>query len=231
MVIGIMDSGMGGLNLLASLIKYHCGEKFVYYADNANLPFGEKSPNELKNIALAGAEKLMEKGANVIIFGCNTLSAVALDHVRKRVKPPVFGLLPRPELLYGRALMLCTPATALYLPALEANVSLLTPAHLASLIEADHPENRRIERYLSPLLSPYADCESVYLGCSHYLFAKEVIIRHIPHAKMLSGVDPLAALVKAVLPINECKTPTVELMFSAQNQSERYYRLLQCLLA
>ena len=207
MTIGVMDSGIGGLNVLAALIKKRVGDRYIYLSDGANLPYGNKGGGALKEIALKGCRKLAERGANAIVFGCNTLSVSSLDYVRKRVIPPVFGLIPRPDLLVGKSLLLTTPTTALYLPKIEDGVSLLTPAELASKIDEEYPDTRGTESYLSPLLLPYRDYETVYLGCSHYLYAKEVIKRAIPKAKILDGVDHLAALVRAVLPMSESKNP------------------------
>ena len=230
MTIGVMDSGIGGLNVLAELIKNRCGDRYIYLSDGANLPYGEKTGETLTRIALAGTEKLIERGANCIVYGCNTLSVSALDQVRKRVIPPVFGLIPRPDLLSGRSLLLTTPTTALYLPKIEREVSLLTPAALASLIDGEYPDTEGISRYLSPLLLPYADCETVYLGCSHYLYVAEVIRRVIPRAKILSGVPHLAALVRAVLPETGCRNPTIEMLFSGEDERTRYLSILSSLL-
>ena len=230
MTIGVMDSGIGGLNVLAELIKNRCGDRYIYLSDGANLPYGEKDGETLRQIALAGTERLIEHGANLIVYGCNTLSVSALDYVRKQVIPPVFGLIPRPDLLSGRSLLMTTPTTALYLPKIEKEVSLLTPADLASLIDRDYPDPIGIRRYLSPLLLPYGDCERVYLGCSHYLYAGEVIGSLIPRAKILSGVPHLAALVRAVLPEEGCRNPSIELLFTGENQRTRYLSILSSLL-
>ena len=230
MKIGVMDSGIGGLNVLAALIKHRCGDGYVYLSDGKNLPYGDKSGEELKAIALAGATRLAERGANVIVFGCNTLSASALDYVRKRVVTPVFGLMPRPDLLCGKALLMTTPATALFLPKVPGNVSVLTPRSLARILDRNYPKIDTAEEYLRPLLLPYRDADEAYLGCSHYLFAKEVIKRLLPHAKMLDGVENLAALVRAVLPDNSCKNPSIELCFTGEDQTRRYTQILSILL-
>ena len=230
MKIGVMDSGIGGLNVLAALIKKRCGDKYVYLSDGKNLPYGERSGEELRAIALTGARALAEKGANVIVFGCNTLSTSALDYVKKRVTQPVFGLTPRPDLLCGKALLMTTPATALFLPKIPKNVSILTPRKLASILDRDYPETTRAEEYLCPLVVPYGDCEEVYLGCSHYLFAKKVLGKLLPHAKTMDGVENLAALVRAVLPETGCKNPSIELLFTGEKQTERYLGILSALL-
>ena len=230
MLIGVLDSGIGGLNVLASLIRHRCGERYLYLADNRNLPYGKKSVEELREIALQGARKLIDAGANLLVLGCNTLSVSALDYLRKKVAPPVFGLSPRPELLSGKALLMVTPTTALSLPRIEANVSLLTPPELASLVESDYPDQRRIKAYLTPMLLPYADCESLYLGCSHYLYAKESIRSLLPHAAIQDGCDPLAALIRAILPPSRPKNAEVDFRFTGEDRTTRYAELLRSLL-
>ena len=221
-----MDSGIGGLNVLAALMKHRCADKYLYLADNRNMPFGDKSREALGEIATAGVKRLLSEGATAIVFGCNTLSASSLDLVRKRFSAPLFGLLPRPELCQGRSLLLTTPATACFLPRLSPNVTLLTPAKLASIIEGEYPDRERTRECLSPLLVPYADVDSVYLGCSHYLYAAPLVREFLPRARVLDGTEPLAALVAAVLPVGGGKSPSVEFHFTGREEGERYVSLL-----
>ena len=230
MIIGVLDSGIGGLNILAALIKKRAGDDYLYLADNANLPYGDKDVDALREIAMRGVTKLTSRGANVIVFGCNTLSVSALDHVRKRVTPPVFGLIPRPDLLCGRSLMMTTPTTAMHLPELNCETALLTPSRLAALIDRDYPDLREITRYLSPLLVPYEEYESVFLGCSHYLYIRELIHTLLPHAKVLDGVRNLASVIHAVLPEGRHRASSVDFLFTGENETDRYCRLLQSLL-
>ena len=230
MMIGVTDSGIGGLNVLAALIKRRCGDDYLYLADGRNLPYGNKRSEQLREIALENARRMERMGANVIVFGCNTLSVTALDYVRKRIKSPVFGLRPRPELLGGGSLMMTTPTTAQYLPGLDPSACLLTPDKLASLIDADYPDLTRVRDYLSPLAIPYAGIRTVYLGCSHYLYAKDVIAELFPSAKITDGVGALAAVIRAVLPTVGRKDPSVSFRFTAKEEQERYALLLTELL-
>lgn len=225
-----MDSGIGGLNVLAALIERKCASEYIYFSDGIHLPYGDKTREEVRAIALAGAETLRKRGANVVVFGCNTLSVCALDAVRKSFSGPVFGLLPRPELSMGKTLLMTTPTTALYLPRLGSEISLLTPPLLASLIDRHYPSSEPIERYLSPFLTPYADAKTVYLGCSHYAFAKSVVKKAIPNAKITDGTAPLADLIHAVLPEEKVKSQNVEFIFSGANEKYRYASILSSLL-
>ncbi len=173
---------------------------------------------------------LQEKGANAIVFGCNTLSSCALDAARNAFVGPTFGLLPRPELCAGKTLLLTTPTTALYLPKLSENVSLLTPPALASLIDGEYPSLKETERYLEPLIRPYADAETVYLGCSHYAFARRVFSNAIPNASFFSGVEELADLAYSVLPRCDVRSQNVDFVFSGKIEKNRYATLLSSLL-
>ena len=231
MMIGVIDSGIGGLTVLARLLKRKCADRYVYLADGANLPYGDKSREELCEIAFANVETLRERGANAVVFACNTLSVCALDAVRKRTSLPLFGLIPRPELTYGNALILATPATGSYLPPLPPRTALLTPAKLATLIDRNYPDLQGVSRYLSPLLVPYRDAECVYLGCSHYLLAEEAIRTLIPRAKILEGATALASLMQAVLPPVVVKNETVDFLFTGKDETVRYCAILSSLLA
>lgn len=226
-----MDSGIGGLNLLARLLKLKCADRYLYFADTANLPYGSKDADTLREIAFRGVEKLVERGANVVILGCNTLSVCALESIRKRTSLPLFGLLPRPELTFGKTLFMTTPTTSLFLPPLSKRSVLLTPPRLAAIIDRFYPDTREIERYLCPLLAPYGDMDCAYLGCSHYLFTKEVIRAALPKVKILENVTPLAALVKAVLPVRSVKNQSVDFLFSGQDEERRYAEILSSLLS
>jgi len=231
MIIGVIDSGIGGLYVLSRLIGKKCADRYLYFSDGANLPYGDKSAEEVRRIALEGTMRLAEMGANAVIFGCNTLTVCALDYVRKRVTVPLFGLLPRPELSLGKTLLLATPATGSYLPPLGKNVLLLTPPRLASIIDREYPLSSETARYLSPLLIPYKDVDSVYLGCSHYYFAKEVIKGALPRAKIMEGSDALSHLVKAVLPAVTVNNQNVDFIFSGRNETARYATILSSLLS
>ena len=230
MMIGVIDSGIGGLTVLARLLRRKCADRYVYLADGANLPYGDKSREELCEIALANVRTLSERGVNAVVFACNTLSVCTLDVVRKKISLPLFGLLPRPELTFGNALVLATPATGSYLPPLPRRTALLTPAKLALLIDGNYPDLKEVSRYLSPLLVPYRDADCVYLGCSHYLLAEEAIRACIPHAKILEGATALAALTQAVLPPVIVKNETVDFIFTGKDERARYCNILSSLL-
>lgn len=79
--IGVMDSGKGGLSVLAECKKLLPNEKFIYIDDKKNAPFGTKTIDELKIIASNMVDKLVEKGAKFIVLACGTISTNILDYL------------------------------------------------------------------------------------------------------------------------------------------------------
>ncbi|MCS6948424.1 MAG: glutamate racemase [Steroidobacteraceae bacterium] len=83
-MIGVFDSGMGGLTVLAALRAALPERDFLYLGDTARLPYGTKSPQTVVRYALQAAELLIERGAETLVVACNTASAVALPALRAR---------------------------------------------------------------------------------------------------------------------------------------------------
>ena len=91
--IGVFDSGVGGLTVLAALRAELPHEQFVYLGDTARLPYGTKSPETVVRYALQAADALIERGVKALIVACNTASAVALPSLRQRYEDlPVIGV-------------------------------------------------------------------------------------------------------------------------------------------
>lgn len=91
--IGVFDSGVGGLTVLAALRAHLPHESFVYLGDTARLPYGTKSPNTVSRYAQQAARVLVDRGVKLLVIACNTASAVALDDLAERLRPlPVVGV-------------------------------------------------------------------------------------------------------------------------------------------
>ena len=83
--IALIDSGVGGLSVLSRLCEVLPEEDFVYFADDANLPYGNKTAGELEEIADKAMKTVLERfDADLFVLACNTLTAAAIDGLRKR---------------------------------------------------------------------------------------------------------------------------------------------------
>ncbi len=189
--IGIFDSGVGGLSVLRALRSLLPGAKYVYFADQAHVPFGSRPVDQVRIFAEGITRFLLEHGSEVIVVACNTASAAALHELRNGFQNVTFvGMEPavKPaaeQTKTGVVGVLATPTTfqgALYASKVErfANgVTVLqhTCPGLVSQIEKGElstPETRSIlQAALIPMLDKGID--TVVLGCTHYPFVIPLI--------------------------------------------------------
>ena len=189
-IIGVFDSGFGGLTVLRALLSTVTGSHFLYIGDTARLPYGAKSRATVARYAVETARLLESRGAQLLVIACNTATALALDDIRAAVRVPVVGVIEPgalatadaiaaayPGLTNPDVLVLATAATvqshayhaacaALGMSATEKACPLLVP-----LVEegwVHHPVTREvISIYLG---EAFATCtpRGVLLGCTHY---------------------------------------------------------------
>jgi glutamate racemase len=209
-LMGIFDSGVGGLSVLRALRMQLPNEPMVYLADQAHVPYGPRPLEEVRGFSEQITRYLLEQGAELIVVACNTASAAALKHLRQ-VFPevPFVGMEPavKPaaeQTRSGRVGVLATPATfqgALYASVVERfaqGVTLLqsTCPGLVAQIEAgdlDGPVTRGIlEAALHPMLAEGID--TVVLGCTHYPFVIP-LIQDIVGPKV-RVIDPAPAVAR-----------------------------------
>ena len=188
--IAVFDSGVGGISVLRHLVKQMPRERFLYYGDSANAPYGTRSVEQVQQLSIAVAEKLMAQGIKALVVACNTATAAAVDLLRARYPQMiVVGIEPAVKLAAdrfpgGTVGVMATPLTidSEKLHKLEdrwkarCNILELPAPGLVELVEAGKAVSDESEDLLRPLLEPYADkLNAVVLGCTHYPFAAPVI--------------------------------------------------------
>jgi glutamate racemase len=92
-IIGVFDSGFGGLTVLRALLSTITGAHFLYIGDTARLPYGAKSRATVARYAVESARILESRGAHLLVIACNTATALALDDIRAAVGVPVVGVI------------------------------------------------------------------------------------------------------------------------------------------
>lgn len=181
--IGVFDSGIGGLTVLAELSAHLPGESFIYLGDTARLPYGTKSRETVIRYAMGAASFLTARGIKLLVVACNTASAAALPALREALAVPVLGVVePAAQAAARRAQRVVgiigtesTVASGVYQqllaklkPELEV-VAQPCPLFVPLAEEGwfDHPITRQVaEVYLAPLRQ--AGVDTVILGCTHY---------------------------------------------------------------
>ena len=92
-IFGIFDSGIGGLTVLTKVLERHEGISCVYLGDTARIPYGERSPNEIRSIAVEVIEWLQSQSVSAILMACNTTNSLALDVFESLASVPVIDLI------------------------------------------------------------------------------------------------------------------------------------------
>src|SRR3989304_4245899 len=190
--IGIFDSGIGGISVLAAIIKILPNEEFIYFADTLHAPYGNKPENVVRELSIKAAEFLSSIGIKCLVVACNTATGTAINEIRKMCAFPVVGMEPavKPAVelcLNGKILVMATPLT---LKSKKFNELIRHYKHrseivplpcpgLVEIIEQGHTHGRKIEEYLSPLFSSVnqEDISTIVLGCTHYVLIKEEIVK------------------------------------------------------
>lgn len=225
MQIALIDSGIGGLTLLKRLVNVCPNNDYLYFADTYLHPYGKQRPEYLGTRLLRISEMLYEKGAKCIIFACNTASSIALEDCSKRLPIPVLGVKPtckNPK----DALILCTPLTAsgsFVQDYQKQGAQVYANLCLATLVERYYCDLRALESYLQSQLKVYKGVGEVVLGCTHYVFLREVIER-VMGVETLDGYAPVIERVLALG--EEEKTGKVEFAFTGPRKRDEYQEIL-----
>ena len=189
--VGVFDSGIGGISTLREMIRELPDERFIYYGDVANAPYGTKSTDEVIGCVRGVVEQLLERKIKALVIACNTATGAAAATLRKELSIPVVGMEPalKPASKIrknGSVLVLATPLTLqqekfenLMKQYGQGAVKVPCPG-LMELVEADDGEGAL--NYLKELFERYPaeQVDAVVLGCTHYVFLKEMIRDLLP---------------------------------------------------
>ncbi len=189
--VGVFDSGVGGLSVVAELLQQCPGQPLIYLADQAHAPYGERPLAEICALTEGITRFLLAEGARLVVIACNTASAAALHWLRGQFPgTPFVGMEPavKPAVQRtrsGHVGVIATAATfqgelfASLLDRYAGNVAVHTQvcAQLVPLVEAGELGGERTRRalqsYLDPLLAQGID--ELVLGCTHYPFLRPLI--------------------------------------------------------
>ena len=212
--VGVFDSGIGGISTLRELVRELPRERFIYYGDIANAPYGTKSTEEVTACVRKVVDHLLEKQIKALVIACNTATGAAAATLRKELTIPVIGMEPALKPASekregGSILVMATPLTLqmekfnlLMSKYGEGAVRVPCPG-LMELVEAD--DRAGALEYLKKLFGRYEldGVDAVVLGCTHYVFLKEMIRDLLPeHIAITDGNAGTARQLRRVLARN-----------------------------
>lgn len=189
--IAVIDSGVGGISVLRELVRLMPNERFLYFGDSANAPYGTKSAEEVIAMTDATVKRLMARGIKALVVACNTATAVAINMLREKypdfiiigiepaLKPAVtcfpkgpIGIMATPVTLRGEKLKRLIAANP------HPDIRLIPAPGLVELVEAGLANSPQMDAFLTPVLGPFiGKLDGLVLGCTHYPFAIPAIRR------------------------------------------------------
>ena len=233
-MIGVIDSGIGGVTVLKELLKELPNEDYIYYSDSINNPYGDKTNEEIINIVDNVVNKLINKGVKIIIIACNTASAVCKEYLRNKYDIPFIAIEPAYKVVYDHAkeyktLIMATKATMnsdnfkkLFNEYDNHNTILCSCSGLADLIEEGNKE--KIIAYLNSHIGEYKGVKNVVLGCTHYPLVKEEIKEILGDVTFFDGSIGVSHHTKKVLENNNLlstnKKGTITFIDSSNNKEK-----------
>lgn len=211
LLVGLFDSGLGGLTVLRQVHKLYPHTPCLYLGDTARVPYGQRSKDDIRRIAAEVVRWVRMQGVDVMVMACNTSNALAFDVAVAEAGVPVLGLIDSvaAELASDNVGVLATPATAAsgaYRRALHASrpsarvVEVGCPAFVP-LIEAGDLQAEALRtaarEYLTPLME--AGVDTIVLGCTHYPLLRPLLADLLPPDTQL--VDPAKATAQRLGPL------------------------------
>lgn len=207
--IGVFDSGVGGLSVLREIRQLLPGESLLYVADSGHVPYGDKSPDEIRARSRSIARFLVGQGAKALVVACNTATAAAVAELREIYHLPIIGMEPavKPAAEATRSGVVGVLATtgtlqsarfAALLDRFAGSVRVVTQPcpGLVECIEQGELDSERVrtllQRFTEPLLT--AGCDTLILGCTHYPFVRATLQAMLPAEVTL--IDTGAAVAR-----------------------------------
>ncbi|MFC3882119.1 glutamate racemase [Bacillus songklensis] len=215
-VIGVLDSGVGGLTVAREIMHQLPKESIYYIGDNQRCPYGPRKREEVKKFTYELVEFLMQFPLKAIVIACNTASAAALDSLQKELSIPVIGVIhpgARAAIkvtnhqkvgvigtigtiqsnMYAQALQELHPYIKVY--------SLACPT-LATVVEHHLDDEIYVKQQVEQALKPFhnKDIDTLILGCTHYphleTYIREVIGENV---SIISSAEETAVELSAIL--------------------------------
>lgn len=231
MKIGIFDSGIGGLSVLHAAMRRYPGAEYIYYADRAHVPYGDKQPEEVVSFVEEILRFLIAQGAEAVVIACNTATSVAVARMRETFSLPIIGMEPAVKKALdsfpsGRVLAAATPITVkgekmrrlLEKWDGEHRADLLALPELVRFAERGEFAGDAVEAYLRERLAdfPLEQYCAFVLGCTHFNFFKDTLRRLLPlQIRILDGVEGTVNRLADCVAIPEAASDAMPLFFDS----------------
>ena len=240
LMIGVFDSGVGGLTVLTQIKQRLPTTPLVYVADHAFSPYGDLSQAQVLQRSLWLSAWLIEQGCELIVVACNTATAIAIDELRRQFSVPIVGVEPgiKPAALSSKTQKIAilatenTLASQRYKQLIERfmpNVEVISQgcSGLADAIEsAPEKVDVLLKRYALPLVE--RDVDQIVLGCTHYPLIKSQLKLLLPASiSIVDTSDAIALEVVRRLPSSSAPLANIgEVSLNTTGEQSHFHNVL-----
>ena len=226
--IGFLDSGIGGLTVVKEAVSLLPNENIIYFGDTARTPYGSKSDELITDYALRGAHFLMKKNIKMLVVTCHTISAVALDEIRKKIEVPVIGII-EPGIktaleetknkrigVIGTEAVISSKAYSSQLKKLDKNIKVFEKACplFEPLAEERLLDSKAVKMIAKNYLDEFKelDIDTLILGCSYYPVLADVISKVAgKKVKLINAGKPAAYVLQNYLEGRGIRSQSVQI--------------------
>jgi glutamate racemase len=218
-LIGIFDSGVGGLSILQEVKKVLPKENFIFVGDQKNMPYGGKTRKQLQNYTDKIMAFFVQRNVKAVIVACNTATVYAIDFLREKYKMPIIGTVPVVKTIANitktrKTAVFSTPATTKspYLGELikrfasGVTVYRVGGTGLEELVETGDLKSKEIDKILHESLDPLLEknVDAIALGCTHYPFLRNQIQKIVgKNVQIVDSGGAVARRTKVILTNNK----------------------------
>lgn len=198
MRVGVFDSGIGGLTVLKNIYKHYPNNEYIYLGDTINLPYGNKTKEELNYLSSLDVDFLLSKTVDIIIIACGTISSNCINYLKNKYNIPIYDIIsPTIEYLnnstYQNIGIIATEATInshIFKNKVNKNIYEIATPDFVPIIENNKKEilNRTIDKYLKDYQNKI---DILVLGCTHYPIIKEEINKYFNNQVKLLDMSEL----------------------------------------
>lgn len=230
MPIGVMDSGVGGLTVLKKLVEELPNENYLYYGDTKNLPYGNKSPEQLLQYVREILNFFSKKNVKAVVFGCNTTSAVVYDIVKNEYPFQIYPIIqnaceniePTRYLKIGVFATQATVNSGAYSKVLKKFNPQLEILELAcpswvNFVENDEINSEKCFENVKEMMKEMQKFapEKIILGCTHYPYLLNVLGKFVPNEIFINPASAFVNYIKNDLQQNK--------IFNSQGRKQEFF--------
>lgn len=247
-MIGVFDSGIGGLTLLKEMMHTLPHENFLYFADTENVPYSYKTTEQIKEFVEKAVVFLRNEGCKAVVLACNTATNVTIEYLREKYDFPIIAIQPAVKVAFDnntenkRILACATPVTLKadrfenLINSLDINhlVDRLPLSGLVEFAENEQFESSEVLEYLKKEFAKF-DLENyqyVVLGCTHFTYFEKLIQENFPTLQPVDGNEGTARHLKNTLAslnlLNSNEKGTIKFVESGRyvEDESRFWRYL-----